>query len=452
MISLLLILTSCSSKECETAADCTAKSTEGYKAACIDNFCKYEALPNKCGNDICETTNDENGCTCAQDCKPCTGKVSQSKYLTQQCIEDMCVQDVIQSQVKPVATAKELSSAGDKFSIETVYNQPFNLKKDTFDVAVTLAREGGRNTDIKITALELIGKTEDGRTIILARQPVNKPLWRAGSKITEQIILELQTVLVEGELSNIIINIDYEYSTLRGSTKTPKQETFRNGYNEKIIYVNPDVEYPCPASCDDKNSGTRDYCNAQTNNFCMHEPIPNTCGNFICDANENKCSCEQDCGYCEGSAGDYLDYSCKTNKCTTILKQNIQTEAQNIFDDRRIGSARLNNNYRFNQPFNVLQDSFEFGFAIYEKDEAVGNIVIETIRLLEGQQLLAETQPNAQITQTVNTVTIRSITTNFPEEERRVTLAIWYNYQENGEIKRGQYQKSLGDITFINPQ
>ena len=38
-----------------------------------------------------------------------------------------------------------------------------------------------------------------------------------------------------------------------------------------------------------------------------------------------------------------------------------------------------------------------------------------------------------------------------PEEEHALTLRVWYKYVQNGEEKKGNYQKALGKITLINP-
>lgn len=61
----------------------------------------------------------------------------------------------------------------------------------------------------------------------------------------------------------------------------------------------------CPASCDDGNPCTQDTCSKETNYKCKTEPIPNCCGNKICETPEVYETCALDCPNCDDS-----------NKCT----------------------------------------------------------------------------------------------------------------------------------------
>jgi len=448
-IVALLILAGCRG-ECKTAADCTAKSSNAFTTACTDKKCVYTPIPNACGNRNCETGEDRGNCQ--QDCGPCKGKVIGSQYMEYATVGDKCLEEVIPSLVKPIYSSADMSSGGDKFKIDTIYEQPFNLKKDTFDITVTLAEQGQNNRDERIITAELTATTKDKRTITLARRSINKYLWTAGSQIKEDLILEFPTAELEGELTNLILKIQYEYAILQAGKKTIKQGTLQNRYKEKFIFAKPTTTYQCPTNCDDKNPGTRDYCSAQTNYFCRHDPIPNACGNFICDGAENKCTCPQDCGVCGGGAGNFLDYTCQGAQCITILKTGVTIQPNTLFDDRSLGPVQLNNNYKFPTPFNIKTDKFQLDFKIYRIDPAVSGMKIQTVRLLEGQQQLAEQEVGKELSEdkpTTVTVTIPSITE--PEEEHTINLGVWYSYTQSGQEKQGNFQKALGKITLINP-
>lgn len=55
-------------------------------------------------------------------------------------------------------------------------------------------------------------------------------------------------------------------------------------------------EMSCPASCDDSNNCTMDYCSIQTNFECRHDKIKPCCGNGICEPNEDTANeCPEDC-------------------------------------------------------------------------------------------------------------------------------------------------------------
>ncbi len=448
-ISLLLLLASCGG-ECKKAEDCKGKPANAFTPTCTDKKCSYAPVPDQCGNEQCEQ--GENRCTCPLDCKPpCVGKVVNSQYLVQQCIQNTCIEDIEGGKAKPIASSAEQSQSGDKFKFDTLYSQPFNLKKDTFNVILTLSQQGPLNRDHHILNAEITGTTKDGRTITLTRQDTDKYVWTVGSTVSEELILDFITTDLEGELSNLALKINYEYAVVQAGKKTVRQGTLQNRYKEKFIFVKPSAEQPCPASCDDKNAGTRDTCGPQTRFFCKHESIPGTCGNYKCDGAENKCTCAQDCGICSGSAGNFLDYTCKMNQCSTQLKAGANIQPNALFDDRSLGPVQLHNNYKYNNPLDVSKDKFELDFKVYKKDPTVTTVTIETIRLLESGQQIAEQEVNQEIKEEPTAVTITLPSISEPEEDHTLTLAVWYKYVQDGKDKTGKFEKSLGKVTLIKP-
>jgi hypothetical protein len=447
-IALLIVLSGCGG-ECKTAAECKGKPTSAFTPACTDKKCVYTPIPNICGNNVCEKTEDKGNCEI--DCGTCKGAVQGSKYLVYNKVGDKCLEDVTASSIKPIYSSVDIPSGGDKFKIDTLYSQPFNLKRDTFGITITLAEQGKDNRDEHIINAELTATTKDRRQITLARQDIDKYLWTTGSAIKEDIILDFPTVELEGELTNLILKLQYEYSYVQAGKKTQKQGTLQNRYKETFVFVKPTSVYPCPASCDDKNPGTRDYCGPQTNYFCKHEPIPNMCGNSKCDGAENKCTCPQDCGVCSGSAGAFLEFTCQGTNCATQLKAGATQQPSTLFDDRSLGPVQLNNNYKFKNPFNIKTDKFELDFKTYRVDPAVTGVKIDTIRILEGQEQMAEVQVDKELSEKITTVTVQIPSIVEPEEEHNPVLAVWYTYTQSGQEKQGSYQKPLGKITLINP-
>ncbi len=444
-VLVLILLTSCG--ECKVDADCPMK--QAHTAKCVDKECKYEPIPGQCGNGICDGNEDK--CTCPSDCGPCSGAVPGSKYLTQECVQSKCLQDVAADKIRPVAMSADINSAGDKFKIDTLYSQPFNIKKDTFDITLTLGTQGPQNSDELIISMELTAKTKEGRTVTLARQNVNKYLWSAGSSFTQPLILDFPAAEIESELTSLVLKVSYEYGLMQTGKKIRRQVQFVNNYREKFVFVNPATTYPCPASCDDKNPGTKDTCGPQTNYFCIHEPIPGVCGNGICDGSKNKCTCPQDCGPCSGSAGNFLDFTCKDNKCITMLKTTAAITPSDLFDDRSLGPVQLQNHYKFKNPFDIKTENFELDFKLYRIDPKVSGMTIEAVRLLDGTQQIAEQQVNQEVTTEGIAVKAKIAEISQPEEEHTLNLGVWYKFNQEGTEKRGNYKYTLGKITLISP-
>ncbi len=447
---LLLLVVACSKAECKTASDCTGKPSSAFTPRCDEEkLCQYTPIPNTIGNGQCET--GENQCTAPADCMPlCQGKVAGSNSLVQKCVNNECVQDVTSS--KGVLVTSEASSAGDKFKIDTEYNLPFNLKKDLFTTTIGLTASA-QNKDHIITRAEITAQTKEKRTVTLARKDINKPLFNGGT-VLEEFILDFPAD-IEGDLTTVALVVNYDYNTVSSGKKTPKQGTAKITYREKLTYVNPNTIPSCPSpteaakKCDDKNAGTRDTCDSATG-FCKHEPLPGVCGNFKCDTTENRCNCAQDCGTCSGSAGAYTDYSCRGGQCLTSLKSGVAPDAQSIFDDRNIGPVHLNNNYKFKTPFNTKKDKLDIDFKIYQQDPTVTRVVIETVRVLQGQQQLAEANVNLELdTTSAKTASIQLPAPTDAEEETNPSINVWYMYVQNEQEKRGTFQKALGKITLI---
>ncbi|MBI4146720.1 hypothetical protein HY489_05280 [Candidatus Woesearchaeota archaeon] len=445
---LLVVLVACTKAECKKTEDCVGKPKSTFTASCEEKKCVYKPIPGVVGNGVCDS--GENKCSHPQDCGQCSGKVPQSQFLSYKCTEQkLCVEEV--SGAKPVFAAAEASMSGDKFKVDFSYNMPFNMKKDLFTVTFTLS-QSPQNRDERLVRAELIGTTKDKRTITVLREDINRYLWTSGSSVTHDFILDFPTVELEGELSNLVLSIDFEYVLLQGSKRVPKQGSFKVNVKDKLVFVKPGASYSCPSSCDDKNLGTRDTCSAQTGFFCRHEPIPNACGNYQCDQTETKCSCAQDCGPCQGSAGNFLDFTCRGNQCVTILKPGTSVQPNSLFDDRNFGPVQLNNNFKFNNPFTVGKDELQIDLKIYKSDPSVSRVVVETVRVLDGQQQLADASPNQELSSSASTVSVSIPGIVEYEEDHNLIVGVWYMYVQNDQEKRGNFQKPLGKVTLIRPE
>ncbi len=448
VLALLLVLAGCSKAECKKDVDCQKPH---YTGACVDKKCSYAPIPNECGNGECESSARENKCTCADDCGICEGK--SGKYLEQTCNKDKeCVEDIPATAQKPITLTKELSTGGTKLSLTTIFSQPFNLKKDQFGLEFGINVLAAGMSDVSINRLELTGVTPDKRTVPLSDKTVSIPLYE-GSKRKEKLIIDFPTADRDGELSNLNLKIYVDYVLTSGSSTAPKSGTLQNSYSSlKFAWARPEKSPGCPASCDDGNPGTDDVCDAGTNYFCENRPKAGACGNGVCDGAENKCTCAGDCGPCTGG-GTYLARSCVASACVAQLKPGITVQPQSVFDERDLSVFTLQNNYKFNKPFNTKSDKLALEFSLYQKDDKVASVTLKDARLLDGTQEVAAATIGKQLTTAgqKETADIAIPAGGAAEQERTLTLRVWYEYVEDGTTKQADFSKPLGKLVLLNP-
>ncbi len=451
ILAVLLVLAGCAKAECKKDVDCVKPH---FTAKCIEKKCVFAPILNECGNGICETKANENKCVCAADCGPCEG--TSGKYLVQRCnVQNECVEDIPATQQKPITQTRELAVSGTKISVTTTFNQPFNTKKDQIELDFGMNVLGSGMSELKISRLELTGMTPDKRTISLSDKTVNKYIYTEGSKFKERLIIDFPAAERDGELTNLNLKIYVDYILTSGTSVLPKSTTIQHPYQAlKFLWTRPEKSPGCPASCDDANPGTQDVCGPETKFFCENRPIPGACGNNICEGSENKCTCAQDCGPCSGAVGSFLTRSCVGANCITQLKPGIATQPQSLFDDRDLGPFHLQNSYKYNKPFNIKTDKFALEFSLYQKQDTVTSIKLKDARILEGTQEITYAKLDKELKDVGQKQTAEMTIPAFggsQEQERNPVLHIWYEYVEGSQTKQGDYTKSIGKLTLLNP-
>lgn len=430
LISILLLLAGCTKKECKTNEQCIK---EGHEGKCTAEWkCAYEKL---CGTKIC--------------------KGKEGTLLEKKCVnENTCISTIPANNIKLASQTTEQTMAGDKFKITTNYNQPFNTRKDKLNLKLTLSQQAQANSEEKITHVELIGKTKDQRTLTLAEKDTTRVLWTDGSETTIPLTIDFPTADTEGEFTSLTLKIYYNYVQTSGSQKQTKEATLQQNYPAKFSWARPSQPYPCPTKCPEETTAMKGECSPETG-ICEYTPVPNTCGNYICEANENKCSCKQDCGPCEATTGVYTTRMCTTdNRCVGTIKSGVTPTPKTIIDDKELGYMHLMNNYKYNNPFNTKTDKFTIEMQLYELPAQTTGVKIETIRILEGAQQIAELQINEDLPQTGSKIT-KEITIPqqpAPEAEKNIKITVWYQYTQNGAIQKGTFEKQLDKTVLISPE
>ncbi|MBW2993892.1 hypothetical protein KY315_00555 [Candidatus Woesearchaeota archaeon] len=436
----IIALQGCSKAECKTDADCLKPH---FTSVCLDNKCVNTPIPNECGNGICET--GETKCNCEIDCGMCAGISGPFKL---SCVGEECVETISESDVEQVVSLSDIYVDNDKFDLITAYNKPFNVLKDTFNIRMPVQTSNPKISDRRITKVALVGK-KNRESVPLASKDVYKQVW-PGSEVEFDLILNFPTTESSGTFTDLELQVTYEY-LLGTIAKKPLMRKIYRGYT--LDWIKPSKPYPCPESCDDGNPGTLDVCDESTNFRCEHRPIPNTCGNFICDAAENPCTCPEDCGPCEGDAGTHTTFVCVNNACVAQLKSGVTQESKSLFDDRNLNAFHLQNNYIYKNPLNVNTDKITLEFNLYNKKEDTSDIKITAIRLFDRTLEIASASPDLILSSvgesksTQLTIPLQHV----PESDPSLILKVWYEYTQNSEVKKGSYTKPLGKITLISP-
>lgn len=445
--ALVLILLAGCGGECKTDNDCQKPHFFGK---CEDKICVYTPIANECGNGVCES--DENKCTCPADCGICQG--SNGPYLKFQCLNNKCVDSVPLEMINPVYLSSESTVSGIVFKTTSDFNNPFNLKKDLFKLKFSLMKLPSTIDDIVLKRIELTGVTDDRRTVSLFDKSINRPLYLQAD-VFKELILDLRTAETNGKLSNLALKVYFDYSVVSSSKKTVKSGVFQSRFAglKNFIWVMPSSQYSCPESCDDNNPGTEDICGPETNFFCVHKPISGECGNLVCDAGENKCTCPVDCGPCSGSAGNYMIFTCKDKECVAQLKPSFVQDKKTIFDDRDLSFFHLQNNFEYNDPFNINADEIKLTFSLFDKNEDITEIKITDIRLFEGTIEVAHVSPSLSLAETSSSVSalIKLPSISRLEDDMSLNLAVWYEYYKGDQVTKNDFRKSLGKITLVNP-
>ena len=125
---------------------------------------------------------------------------------------------------------------------------------------------------------------------------------------------------------------------------------------------------------------------------CIYAPQQNCCGNRINETTEDgkpgsQCTCPQDYGKCEGKAkirigsrtedASYVHYYCNADsKCVLGVEKN-DVVPQNFLDAINPGFFKASSIERYNKPFDISKDSFEFRINM----DDVGKDLVLPVRL-----------------------------------------------------------------------
>ena len=152
------------------------------------------------------------------------------------------------------------------------------------------------------------------------------------------------------------------------------------------------------------------------NSKCVSASQPDCCGNKIKEEKEDgrsgdKCTCPADYGKCDGKGkikvGSRLDdalyvhYYCNSENACALGVDEKDVSPQNILDDINLASFKATSIVRFNRPFNVGRDTFEFKITLEDagKDlilpvQITGLKILYTGSSAKSELLIADRQAN----------------------------------------------------------
>jgi hypothetical protein len=443
---------------------------------------------NPCSTDTCSKETDYEcshtpipGCT--PDCPtPCMGPAGMYMEMTCDAVAKQCASDAKAGlKITTSSITNEMLSMGSKFKVITTYDQPFNMKKDLFNMRISLSTLGQGISNIMIKSAELIGTDPNRQTVTLGQKTINKYLWSTETVVEDDLQVDFITSENDGSFTNVKVRINYEqvdfitsendgsFTNVKVRINYDYQQTYAGQTQSKtgtfeitlrgvtFTWFKPSITQQCPASCDDGNAGTSDICNAATDFFCTHQPIPGRCGNFVCDPTENQCTCEADCGPCSGDAGQYLSFLCANNECKTTMKSGVIQQPVSKLDEKNRNFYYLQNTYTYNTPFNVNTDTFNLEFNLYNKQDAVSGVKIVEAKLLDQTSEVASVSVGEMLNSIGSTLTAEMPVTTFVghEDDKTLNLRVDVEYQyttaTGTELRRDNFLTSLGKITLMNP-
>ena len=243
---LLLILANGCGKpvECKISSDCSQKTCS--KASCVGNQCKYNPVPNCCGNKIKEDIEDDkpgNSCTCPADYGKCEGKAQvksgsrayDAQYIGKLCVNDACIFGINPNDVRPVTLLDETEL--NLFTLETTatYNGPFDVAKDTFAFRISLKdyKEG------LVLPVELKKILLRNGEVLLGEKEINFALNKIGEVVTVNVPVDYRLQQAE-EAVSLAYQINYEYTQkvrdqkLTNGSYSHKDELLRDDYQRRF--------------------------------------------------------------------------------------------------------------------------------------------------------------------------------------------------------------------------
>ena len=193
---------------------------------------------------------------------------------------------------------------------------------------------------------------------------------------------------------------------------------------------------------------------------CSNSPEQNCCGNGKKDAIEdgkpgNECTCPSDHGDCTGTAkiasgsrttdAVYVKRNCNSQMRCVMGVDPKELNPITLLDENKLSSFDIEITATLNQPFRVPTDSIQYRITLKDaKDEVVYPIRFTHISLRDGEILFGEKDLSSALGGVGDVATFGvpiAYHLSQPEEKRRITYKIDYEFTINSPVRDGTTTK-----------
>ncbi|MBW2990972.1 hypothetical protein KY348_04675 [Candidatus Woesearchaeota archaeon] len=208
---------------------------------------------------------------------------------------------------------------------------------------------------------------------------------------------------------------------------------------------------------------------------CVNTIKPDCCGNAKCeaDAGENKCTCDQDCGKCEGKAkytietsrgpkeidAKHATYLCKNSQCIVGVDPASVTAPSFTSDTTIRGGFEAEIVTTLNQPFDTSKDKINIRLKLKNINEnVVDGVSFTLLQVVSGNELIGEKEIDNKLS-SVGDVFVEEITISpaqsIVETEKNLDFNFDYEYTavERGEpvTRRATIKNRVSNMIIIVP-
>lgn len=211
---------------CPFSCDDENPATKDYCSKETNFFCYHKFIPDKCGNYLCEES--ENKCTCSIDCGKCRG--DYKSYMKWQCVNDQCV-TIAKDKPKRISIVDERNFDGFHISLKYNYDAPFDVNASIFDIEMKYLSMDKKFSYFVVNRINIL----EGDILLGLIEKKMKIDTHPNNISTISIPMSFKLEENKEETKDITVKIDYYYSNEEGEGEKTYKKKFYS-----FIFFNPE--------------------------------------------------------------------------------------------------------------------------------------------------------------------------------------------------------------------